>query len=164
VIVLGVTVGASGLVGVMVMVATLVVTGPLSAYAKKMQIQIKDASQRTLSVTRQILDGMKVIKMMGCALTQTLILTVARTLTLTRSDPHTPTLMARSVHARAGEEAYFQQCCACRADHLNKMVRTSSSPMGTHPRQHGTRAGGERGFLAASHTQRERTPRRYAFA
>ena len=65
VVVLGLTTGATGLVGLAVMFMSLVIAGPVGARAKQRQEQQKVAAERLLACTREVLDGVKVVKMMG---------------------------------------------------------------------------------------------------
>ena len=59
-----VTAGLSGGVGVLVMVSTLLISMPLGHRAKKWQASMLKASETTTGVTREILEGVKVIKFM----------------------------------------------------------------------------------------------------
>ena len=65
VIVLCVTTGATGLAGLAVMFLTLLVSGPFAKQAKMRQKAQKTAAERLLACTREVLDGVKVVKMMG---------------------------------------------------------------------------------------------------
>lgn len=64
-IVLFLTAGLSGGVGVLVMFSTLLVSMPLGRKAKEWQAAMLKASESTTGVTREILDGVKVVKFMG---------------------------------------------------------------------------------------------------
>ena len=60
-----ITVGWVGLIGVGFMVLNLCGSVPLSVAAKKLQIKERDAAERIVGATKEVLDGVKVVKMMG---------------------------------------------------------------------------------------------------
>jgi hypothetical protein len=64
-VVLFVTAGLSGGVGVLVMFSTLIISIPLGRKSKQWQASMLKASEGTTAATREILDGVKVVKFMG---------------------------------------------------------------------------------------------------
>lgn len=64
-VVLFITAGLSGGVGVLVMTSTLIISIPLGKKSKQWQAAMLKASEGTTAATREILDGVKVVKFMG---------------------------------------------------------------------------------------------------
>jgi hypothetical protein len=65
IVVLFVTAGLSGGVGLLVMLSTLLIALPLGRKSKQWQAAMLKAPESTTAVTREILDGVKVVKSMG---------------------------------------------------------------------------------------------------
>ena len=63
--VLAVTVGGAGMIGVLVMLLTLVISAKVGKHIKEGQLKEKAEADKLLGATREMLDGVKVVKMMG---------------------------------------------------------------------------------------------------